>query len=293
MGEAIVHSMDTQFIELYRVLDKATQVSGYKVIVFFTTARLVQLFSEVFNSAGFSVLEMHSRKSQAHRTRVADVFRSKSNTIMFSSDVSARGMDYPDVSTSVQVGLPSDKAQYIHRLGRTGRGGKGGGGVLLLSDFEESFLYQQLSDEPMKRRETASREEVAEIGSLMGRALRKVSPDTYAMAYQAWLGFYNSHSKKLKWRKETLVEHANSWITQCCGLGAVPSLQAKTVGKMGLKGVRGLNVQRGAPSTSGRVPAERQAANTKRPAPSRADFARKKGPFRYNGSRTSSEKEGS
>lgn len=35
-----------------------------------------------------------------------------------------------------QVGLPSDKAQYIHRLGRTARAGKGGHGVLLLCDFE-------------------------------------------------------------------------------------------------------------------------------------------------------------
>lgn len=35
-----------------------------------------------------------------------------------------------------QVGLPSDKAQYIHRLGRTARAGKAGHGVLLLCDFE-------------------------------------------------------------------------------------------------------------------------------------------------------------
>ena len=42
-----------------------------------------------------------------------EVFRTTSCTIMFSSDVSARGMDYPDVTTSVQVGLPSDKAQSV------------------------------------------------------------------------------------------------------------------------------------------------------------------------------------
>ena len=38
------------------------------------------------------VLEMHSRKSQAQRTRVADQFRDGDNLVMFSSDVSARGM---------------------------------------------------------------------------------------------------------------------------------------------------------------------------------------------------------
>ena len=39
----------------------------------------------------------------------------------------------------VQVGLPSDKAQYIHRIGRTARAGRGGCGVLLLAEFEKSF----------------------------------------------------------------------------------------------------------------------------------------------------------
>ena len=61
--------------------------------------------------------------------------------IMFSSDVSARGMDYPDVSCIVQVGLPMSVEQYIHRLGRTARGvGVSGHAILLLSDFERPFL---------------------------------------------------------------------------------------------------------------------------------------------------------
>lgn len=39
-----------------------------------------------------------------------------------------------------QVGLPSDREQYIHRLGRTGRKGKQGLGILLLAPWEEFFL---------------------------------------------------------------------------------------------------------------------------------------------------------
>lgn len=39
-----------------------------------------------------------------------------------------------------QVGLPSDREQYIHRLGRTGRKGKEGQGILLLAPWEEFFL---------------------------------------------------------------------------------------------------------------------------------------------------------
>jgi len=38
------------------------------------------------------------------------------------------------------MGLPSDREQYIHRLGRTGRKGKEGEGVLLLAPWEEYFM---------------------------------------------------------------------------------------------------------------------------------------------------------
>lgn len=62
-----------------------------------------QVYAELFNSMGVNVLETHSRKSQGARTRVAEAFRNSKGVIMFTSDVSARGMDYPDVSLVVQV----------------------------------------------------------------------------------------------------------------------------------------------------------------------------------------------
>ena len=122
-----------------------------QVVVFFTTARLTQLYAEAFGQfpCDMQVLEMHSRKSQAQRTKVADQFREGTNLIMFSSDVSARGMDYPDVTAVIQVGMPSEKAQYVHRLGRTGRAGKAGGGYLLLAEEEKPFL-KMIADLPVR-----------------------------------------------------------------------------------------------------------------------------------------------
>lgn len=48
------------------------------------------------------------------------------------------------------MGLPSDKEQYIHRLGRTGRKGKEGQGILLLAPWEEFFL-STLEDLPISK----------------------------------------------------------------------------------------------------------------------------------------------
>ena len=66
---------------------------------------LFRLYAEAFSRhpVEMPVLEMHSRLNQGKRTRVAEQFRTGSNLIMFSSDVSARGMDYPDVTAVIQV----------------------------------------------------------------------------------------------------------------------------------------------------------------------------------------------
>lgn len=48
-----------------------------------------------------------------------------------------------------QVGLPVDREQYIHRLGRTGREDKGGEGILLLAPWEQYFL-DDIKDLPME-----------------------------------------------------------------------------------------------------------------------------------------------
>ena len=47
-----------------------------------------------------------------------------------------------------QLGLPMEKAQYVHRLGRTARAGKSGKGLIILGDFEAAFL-KSLSDLPI------------------------------------------------------------------------------------------------------------------------------------------------
>jgi superfamily II DNA/RNA helicase len=96
-----------------------------------------------------NVREIHARKPQLHRTRVSDEFKESNRLILVTSDVSARGMNYPDVTLVIQVGIPSDREQYIHRLGRTGREGKGGEGLLLIAPWERYFL-DELKDLPLE-----------------------------------------------------------------------------------------------------------------------------------------------
>ena len=50
-----------------------------------------------------NVREIHARKPQLHRTRVSDEFKESNRLILVTSDVSARGMNYPDVTLVIQV----------------------------------------------------------------------------------------------------------------------------------------------------------------------------------------------
>lgn len=70
-----VSATAAQPAELLALIRQLTATPGYKIVAFFTTARLTQLYSELFEALGFSILEMHSRKSQPHRNRVADQVR--------------------------------------------------------------------------------------------------------------------------------------------------------------------------------------------------------------------------
>lgn len=229
-----------------------------KIVVFFPTARMVGFFADLFNNVvQLSVMELHSRKSQGYRDRVSSEFREAKSGILFTSDVSARGVDYPGVSHVVQFGMPSSTEQYVHRLGRTGRAGAAGKGWLILGGpFETPFLGElKQFDVPINSALTDvlhlddddKNEELMQvlknkIGNSKDHDLAKSGEG----AYQAFLGYYLGQMKRLNMnKKETLVEIVNEFST-AMGFLRPPTLAKNMVGKMGLKGIPGISVEGGA-----------------------------------------------
>ena len=74
-----------------------------QVIVFCTTAKGTSLVAELLSELKLNVREIHSRKPQSYRTRISKEFKESKGLILVSSDVSARGVDYPNVTLVVQV----------------------------------------------------------------------------------------------------------------------------------------------------------------------------------------------
>ncbi|KMS64885.1 hypothetical protein BVRB_041660, partial [Beta vulgaris subsp. vulgaris] len=146
--------------------------------------------------------------------------------IMFTSDVSARGVDYPDVTLIIQVGLTT-REQYIHRVGRTARAGRKGKAILLLSSFEQALL-PQLKDLPVRNITQSSLITRAVPSQRLKKALEAVASNrelTKAgeQSYLSFLGYYNTNLKWLKMSKAQLVKTANEYVG-FIGLKGIPVL---------------------------------------------------------------------
>lgn len=151
-----------QIAHLVRLIaqDQLLHPVSSKIILFSNTTKSTQLLSEALRAcraalpdSRTNILEIHSKKTQQQRNQVSDSFR-RSNvgaTVLVTSDVSARGVDYPDVTRVIQVGAPASSTQYIHRVGRTGRGrNTEGRGDLVLLPFENGFSKYCLAEVPIK-----------------------------------------------------------------------------------------------------------------------------------------------
>ncbi len=97
-----------------------------KVLVFSRTKRDADTLSRDLKIRGFKAEAIHGNKSQNTRTRTLSMFRDNRIQILVATDVASRGIDVPDITHVINYDEPATYADYIHRIGRTGRIGKKG-----------------------------------------------------------------------------------------------------------------------------------------------------------------------
>ncbi len=104
-----------------------------KVIVFGETKWGVQRLADSLAKSGFTAGAIHGNKSQGQRQRVLDEFKKNKLQVLVATDVAARGLDIPNVSHVINFDQPNSYEDYVHRIGRTGRGGKRGNALTFVS----------------------------------------------------------------------------------------------------------------------------------------------------------------
>lgn len=217
-----------------------------KIIVFGVTANVVALMAKVFSQGliPLQVFEIHSRLSQSARTKTTEQFKAAKNGVMFASDVVGRGMDFPNVDLVIQVGLPTNGEQYVHRVGRTARAGNDGRAVILLTK-SESFFVKNNPQLPIKPHTHASEilSDAKTCAPAVESAMHQIPEETKQRAYSSYIGFFANSGilKYLHMDKAGLVQLANDFAMKGMKCPEPPPMEARVIGKMGLKGVPGFN----------------------------------------------------
>ena len=97
-----------------------------KVLIFGRTKHGVEKLSQTLTRQGFKAESIHGDKNQGRRQSALNAFRDNKSQILVATDVAARGLDIPNVTHVINFEVPATYEDYVHRIGRTGRGNKTG-----------------------------------------------------------------------------------------------------------------------------------------------------------------------
>ena len=129
--------MDDKRFFLERVVKENPEA---KMVVFVRTRVRAERVAKAMGRVGIDALFIHGDKDQDERLEALSSFRKGSCSMLVATDVSARGIDIPDVDLVINYDLPEEAENYVHRVGRTGRGTRKGQAIAFCSKEEKERL---------------------------------------------------------------------------------------------------------------------------------------------------------
>jgi superfamily II DNA/RNA helicase len=123
--------------EKFEVLRKLiTAVNLNKSIVFVNNNEEIELVADKLNFHKKNAGGIYGLLSKEDRKKTINDFRNGSLKILVSSDLSARGLDFPDIDYIINLDFPLHSSEYLHRAGRTARGLSSGTCISIVTDKE-------------------------------------------------------------------------------------------------------------------------------------------------------------
>ncbi len=111
-----------------------------KILIFVRTRVRAERVRKALERVDIQADSIHGDKDQAQRERTMQAFRRGATKTLIATDVSARGIDIPEVELVVNYDLPESPDNYVHRVGRTGRGTQRGQAISFCSKEERDLL---------------------------------------------------------------------------------------------------------------------------------------------------------
>uniref|UniRef100_H2Y734 RNA helicase n=1 Tax=Ciona savignyi TaxID=51511 RepID=H2Y734_CIOSA len=127
-----------------------------QAVIFLNTRRKVDWLTHELQERDFTVSALHGDMEQGARDVIMREFRSGSSRVLITTDLLARGIDVQQVSLVINYDLPSNRENYIHRIGRGGRFGRKGVAINFVTDDDkrtlkdiEKFYNTKIDEMPM------------------------------------------------------------------------------------------------------------------------------------------------
>ncbi|CAG8511727.1 9228_t:CDS:2 [Ambispora leptoticha] len=115
--------------KLVKHLERIMDARDNKTLIFTGTKRTADEITKYLRQDGWPALAIHGDKAQTERDWVLSEFRTGKSPIMVATDVASRGIDVKDVKLVINYDFPTNVEDYVHRIGRTGRGGAKGAAI--------------------------------------------------------------------------------------------------------------------------------------------------------------------
>ncbi|MEL4292779.1 DEAD/DEAH box helicase [Shewanella xiamenensis] len=107
-----------------------------QALIFVSAKNTCNHLAQKLSKRGISAEVFHGDKAQGARTRVLDGFKNGDISVLIATDIAARGIDIDKLPVVINFDLPRSPADYMHRIGRSGRAGEAGLAVTLISHEE-------------------------------------------------------------------------------------------------------------------------------------------------------------
>jgi ATP-dependent RNA helicase DDX10/DBP4 len=159
-----------------------------KILVFVSSCKQVRFFYESFCKLqpGIPVRCLFGKQHQMKRIEVFKEFCKDVPSVLFATDIAARGLDFPTVEWVIQLDCPDSLATYIHRIGRTARYRSTGNALLFMLPEEERGMLKCLSpllniddagENPKKKKGKYEKDQVSSTMAVHHSKLLKLEPN--------------------------------------------------------------------------------------------------------------------
>ncbi|MDR9827698.1 DEAD/DEAH box helicase [Vibrio sp. FNV 38] len=128
-----------------------------QALIFVNAKNSCNHLAQKLSKRGIAAEVFHGDKAQGARTRVLDGFKSGEIQVLIATDIAARGLDIEKLPVVINFDLPRSPADYMHRIGRSGRAGEVGLGLSLI-DFDDYHHFKVIEK---KNKIRLDREQVA------------------------------------------------------------------------------------------------------------------------------------